>query len=93
MTKNNQKYYCPCCGYNTLDEKPTGTYDICYICFWEDDPVQFSDWNYTGGANKVSLIQGQKNFEKFGAVEKRLIKYVKQPTKKKHQRNPEWKKY
>ena len=24
-----------CCGYLTLDEAPTGTYDICEVCFWE----------------------------------------------------------
>ncbi|MEV5113035.1 hypothetical protein MRBL20_001149 [Peribacillus frigoritolerans] len=34
------KYTCPCCGYKTLDEEPPGTYDICSICFCEDDGVQ-----------------------------------------------------
>lgn len=86
------KYYCPCCGYNSLDKEPPGTYQICRICFWEDDPVQFKDWNFVGGANKVSLIQGQKNFVKYGAVEKRFILYTKIPTKKKYERNPNWKK-
>ncbi|NIP43329.1 MAG: hypothetical protein GWN61_14025, partial [candidate division Zixibacteria bacterium] len=32
-------YTCPCCGYRTLDDPP-GSYDICGICFWEDDTVQ-----------------------------------------------------
>lgn len=27
------KYICPCCGYKTLDEEPTDTYEICKICF------------------------------------------------------------
>ncbi len=49
------KYTCPCCGYRTLDEEPPGTYDICEICFWEDDPVQFVDPDYEGGANTPSL--------------------------------------
>lgn len=31
----NGKYKCPCCGYYTLDER--GGYDICPVCFWEDD--------------------------------------------------------
>lgn len=26
---------CPCCGYRTLRER--GDYEICKICFWEDD--------------------------------------------------------
>ena len=60
------KYKCPCCGNKTLDEKPTGTYDICDICWWEDDPVQFRDHNFSGGANVVSLNQARKNFKKYG---------------------------
>jgi len=28
-------YSCPCCGYLTLPER--GAYDICPVCFWEDD--------------------------------------------------------
>src|SRR5260221_11498508 len=39
-----EKFFCLCCGYKTLREKPPGTFDICKICDWEDD---FSD----GGAN------------------------------------------
>ena len=93
MSEQTKKYFCPCCGYKSLDEEPTATYQICDICFWEDDPIQFNDWNYVGGANKVSLIQGQKNFEKFGAVEKRLIAHTEQQAKKKFERNINWKKY
>ncbi|EJS66361.1 hypothetical protein CN425_23275 [Bacillus cereus] len=55
------KYTCPCCGYKTLEEEPPGTYEICSICFWEDDPVQFKDPDLEGGANEVSLRQAQKN--------------------------------
>ena len=29
------KFTCPCCGYLTLNER--GAYDICPVCFWEDD--------------------------------------------------------
>jgi hypothetical protein len=31
-----KKHKCPCCGYHTLKAK--GKYDICPVCFWEDDP-------------------------------------------------------
>ena len=31
-----QKARCLCCGYRTINER--GAYDICPICFWEDDP-------------------------------------------------------
>ena len=29
------KFACPCCGCRTLNER--GAYDICPVCFWEDD--------------------------------------------------------
>jgi hypothetical protein len=74
-----RKFRCPCCGYLTLQEKPPGTYDICPVCFWEDDPVQYADHDYEGGANDVSLKQARTNFHLFGAVEQRFIKDVRKP--------------
>ncbi|MBP3944592.1 hypothetical protein J5U18_13725 [Sphingobacteriaceae bacterium WQ 2009] len=73
------KYTCPCCGYKTFNEVPNGTYDICHVRFWEDDPIQFDDPNYEGGANRVSLKQGQINFIEFGACEREMIKNVRKP--------------
>ena len=32
-----KKYECPCCGFYTFDEKPNGSYDICPVCFWEEE--------------------------------------------------------
>ncbi|WMT43561.1 CPCC family cysteine-rich protein [Paenibacillus sp. D2_2] len=75
------RFACPCCGYKTLDEEPPGTYEICKICFWEDDGVEFDDPDYAGGANEVSLRQGQSNFLKFGACEERCIQFVRKPNK------------
>lgn len=66
------KYTCLCCGYKSLDEKLTDIYEICTICFWEDDGVQFKNPDYEGGANDISLRQGQKNFSKFGACKEKL---------------------
>ena len=43
-----EKFACPCCGYKTFAEQPNGHYDICEVCFWEDDPIQFDDPNYEG---------------------------------------------
>ena len=73
------RYPCPCCGYLTLGEKPTWTFLICEVCFWEDDPVQYRDPCYGGGANKVSLKEAQLNFSTFGASEKRCLKFVRPP--------------
>ena len=73
------KYRCPCCGYYTFSEKPNGNYSICDVCFWEDDPIQMEDPTYEGGANHVSLLQGQKNYKEFGACEREMIPYVRKP--------------
>jgi len=68
---------CPCCGFLTLEEQPPGTYDICPVCFWEDDPVQFDDADYGGGANVVSLNEARRNFAQFGASEERFRRNVR----------------
>jgi hypothetical protein len=87
---SNQSFACPCCGYKTFDYEPYGSYFICSVCFWEDDPIQPEDPTYEGGANKVSLIQAQKNFIQFGAIEERFKKNVRSP-KKEEARDLNWK--
>jgi hypothetical protein len=47
----------------TLDEQPPGTYEICPICGWEDDLVQFEDSDYRGGANHLSLNEWRQRVE------------------------------
>ncbi|MFB7142839.1 CPCC family cysteine-rich protein [Gottfriedia sp. NPDC056225] len=84
------KYTCPCCGYKTLDDEPPGTYDICSICFWEDDSVQFKDPDFEGGANIPSLRQAQINFIEYGACEKRCIEFVRKPNER-DKKDPNWK--
>jgi hypothetical protein len=76
---SERRYPCPCCGYLTLPEPPTGTYEICQVCFWEDDNIQFDDPDYEGGANTVSLRQARENFRKFGVSELRFESNVRQP--------------
>lgn len=58
---------------------PDGSYDICPVCFWEDDLIQLEDSQYAGGANHVSLEQARLNYEVFGACEKEMLPYVKKP--------------
>ena len=76
-----RKYKCPCCGYYTLPERADGTYEICPVCFWEDDGLQLLNPNFVGGANRVSLNQGRKNFIDFGACEKEMLVHVRPPKK------------
>jgi len=86
----NGRFYCECCGYNTLNEKPNGNYQICATCYWEDDPIQRNEPNYEGGANRVSLNQAKKNFAEFGACERDMIKNVNK-VHKTDIRNPKYK--
>ena len=79
MNKIIEKYKCPCCGFYTFDEKSNGNYDICPVCFWEDDPIQLEDNEYEGGANRVSLVQARHNFLSFGACEEEMKKHVRKP--------------
>ena len=58
-------FRCPCCNFKTLKEKPTGTFQVCPICYWEDDDVQFYNQDYENGANMVSLNQAKENFKKY----------------------------
>ena len=61
MTQTDQLYPCPCCGQLTLDE--VSSYEICNVCGWEDDPVQSTDPDYAGGANKESLNEAKKRWQ------------------------------
>ncbi len=73
------KYRCPCCGYKTLDER--GGYDICPVCFWEDDGQDEEDaeTNRPLGPNHLSLVQAREMYRRIGACEERLLLYVRPP--------------
>lgn len=71
------KFACPCCGHLVLDERIC--WNICPICYWEDDPVQIADPWCEGGANVPSLAQSQENFRTFGVMEQRFAEYVRKP--------------
>jgi hypothetical protein len=69
-------YTCPCCGYYVFGDPP-GSYDICPICFWEDDVFQLYFPNKAGGPNPYSLIESQVNFVQFGACNREMTKNVR----------------
>ena len=49
-----------------MDEPPPGTWLICDVCEWEDDPVQFENIDQEGGANRVSLRQAREFYRTLG---------------------------
>jgi len=69
---SDEQFACPCCGHYTLDEKPPGTFLICEVCWWEDDPVQFDDHDFEGGANGPSLNQAREFFRSLGVSNPKL---------------------
>ncbi|MEU8700613.1 CPCC family cysteine-rich protein [Streptomyces sp. NPDC048680] len=54
-------------------------YEICPVCFWEDDGVQFRRPTMAGRANKVSLVEAQRNYQDFGACDQHGRRYVRPP--------------
>ncbi len=70
------RFPCPCCGRLVFDGSP-GSYEICPVCFWEDDLVQLRWPSFEGGANRLSLVECQRNFQDFGAKESRVLKHVR----------------
>jgi Cysteine-rich CPCC len=73
------RYRCPCCHYKTLEER--GGYDICPVCFWEDDGQDNEDANTHRifSPNHVSLTVARENYHRFGACEERSIHHVRSP--------------
>ena len=77
MKLRKKRYPCPCCGCFTLPAQ--GEFDICPVCFWEDDPAQSRDEQLDGLANKVCLIEARKNYLAFGACENEMLSHVRKP--------------
>jgi len=70
---------CPCCGYLTICEP--ATYEICPVCFWEDDGQDDPDADEVhGGPNRdLSLTKGRDNFRRIGASHESCVPYVRPP--------------
>lgn len=70
---------CPCCGYKTLSER--GGYEICAVCFWEDNGVD--DYNadeiLSGPNGYTSLAQARANYSNFGACREQDLPHVRSP--------------
>ena len=79
MVNVSAQFPCPCCGRLVFSGRP-GSYDICPICYWEDDNAQLRWPDWAGGANKPSLIDGQRNYRDMGAIEFRFAGKVRAAT-------------
>lgn len=70
-------------------DQPPGSYDICPICFWEDDWFQILVPAMHAGANGITLIEAQHNYASCGACEPTSLDSVRQPNPD-EQRDPTW---
>lgn len=75
----DRRYPCRCCGFWTLSDPQPGSYEVCAVCFWEDDAVQNADPEYEGGANRVSLSEARDNYIRIGACEQMSVASVRSP--------------
>jgi len=66
---------CPCCGCLTLPSH--GTFDICPVCFWEDDFTVDPDDDLN--PNNMTLREARANLAVWGAVEPRLVHWTRPP--------------
>lgn len=67
-------FTCNCCGYKTL--KLEGEYEICKVCFWEDDGTD--EAGKFSSANGLTLTEARNNFQTLGASAAEYVKFVDQ---------------
>ena len=68
---------CPCCQSKTLTER--GGYDICPVCFWEDDGQDDEDADMVraGPNGGLSLTEARANYRQYKACERRFVGSVR----------------
>jgi hypothetical protein len=72
-------FRCPCCKFKTLHGR--GQYEICRVCYREDDGQDEADAERVlGGPNRdLSLRQAQINFKQIGVIDARWKNNVRAP--------------
>lgn len=78
---------CPCCGRKTM--LASGDYDLCPVCFWEDDPNQLRWPDLDGGPNGPSLIAAQQTYLRSGAFHEHFVAKVR-PARPEELVEPGW---
>lgn len=85
---DSDKFPCPCCGYRVFPMMP-GFNQLCPICGWEDCLDQLRFPNMAGGANHVSLVEAQHNYQAKGYSENNREGTTREPWEDEG-RDPEW---
>ncbi len=70
---------CPCCGFSTLNCR--AGFEICPVCFWEDDKQDDLEAEKVRGGpkNLLSLADARRNYKELGASDLLWIGEVRPP--------------
>ena len=64
---------CPICEKHQFED----SYDICPVCFWENDGYQYDEPDFYGGANNLSLNGYKKRWNKLTNIMPKLMNKYK----------------
>jgi Cysteine-rich CPCC len=56
-----------------------GDYELCPVCFWEDDPDQLRWPLSADGANGIALVEAQQSYQRIGSVGSTFRSKVRAP--------------
>lgn len=75
-----RRFRCPCCLYLTLTRRHD--YEICEVCFWEDDGTEDPAWELerSGPNHGLTLAEGQANYARLNACSLQIRIHVRPPT-------------
>ena len=70
---------CLCCGCRTLTVP--GVFELCPVCWWQDDGQDDSDADVVRGTvnGELSLAEARNNFQICGAAHPRFVSHVRKP--------------
>lgn len=73
-------FACPCCASSTLPAR--GEYELCPVCFWEDDGQDDHDADVVrrGPNGLLSLTRARANYAALGACDPQFVDKVRSPT-------------
>ncbi|MFC7597534.1 CPCC family cysteine-rich protein [Terrabacter sp. GCM10028922] len=63
----------------TPDLTERDAYELCPVCFWEDDPNESRAPGFAGGANGVSIVDAQQTYLRLGAMHPAFVNKVRPP--------------
>ena len=80
LTEHVEPVRCPCCAYRTLQHR--ARFELCPVCWWEDDGQDDHDADEIHGApnGNLSLTEARANYLACGAVQPKFLRKVRPHT-------------